>query len=251
MTVWRSPAELLEHGLGRSRLVLMNEAHSGLLRCVRTRELGRALLPVAHACGVRHLAMEALSGRIAERANASRRLEELTPGGYLGQPEMRELIGAALGLGWTLHAYEADFTQSPTRDGPEDNAAINWREDQQARNLGAIVTGLPASARILGWCGNGHLNRRSMTAFHEGEMRTWTPMGSMVAAHCGFEPFSIDQDMTVEFDGVEHEWLEQFADELRSHGGTAGFLAGDAPEELGWLGDSAEAYVLSLDNALV
>jgi hypothetical protein len=45
--------------LGHSRLVLMNEAHSGFARCVRTRELGRELLPVAHAGGVRHLVMEA------------------------------------------------------------------------------------------------------------------------------------------------------------------------------------------------
>jgi len=172
-------------------------------------------------------------------------------GGYLGQPEMIELIDAALDLGWTLHAYEADFTSSPAGDGPEDNAAVNWREDQQARNLGAVVAGLPESERILGWCGNGHLNRRSMTTFHEGEMRTWTPMGSMVAAHCGLEPFSIDQDMTVEFEGVEHEWLEPFVEVLQSHGGIAGFLADEAPQELSWLRSSADAYVLSLDNALV
>jgi hypothetical protein len=251
MTMWRSPAELLEHGLGRSRLVLMNEAHSGLLRCVRTRELGRALLPVAHACGVRHLAMEALSGRIAERANASRRLEERSPGGYLGQPEMRELIDAALGLGWTLHAYEADFTRSPAGDGPEDNAAVNWREDQQARNLGAVVSGLPASERLLGWCGNGHLNRRASTASLDGERVTWAPMGSRVAGYCGFEPFSLDQVMTVAWDGHEQEWLAPFAAVLQSHGGTAGYLAEDAPQGLAWFSDGAEAFVLSLDNALV
>jgi hypothetical protein len=218
---------------------------------VRTRELGRELLPVAHACGVRHLAMEALSDRgMTERANVSRKLE-CGLGGYLGQPEMRALVGAALELGWTLHSYEADFTLSPAGDGPEDNAAVNWREDQQARNLGAVVAGLGPAERIISWCGNGHLTRRPMTAFWEGEMRTWTPLGCKVATYCGIEPFSIDQAMTVEFEGLEHEWLAPFVDVLESHGGTAGFLAGDAPEELAWLGDSAEAYVLSLDNALV
>ena len=45
----------------------MNEAHSGLARCLRTRELGRELLPIAHARGVRHLAMEALSVDLAAR----------------------------------------------------------------------------------------------------------------------------------------------------------------------------------------
>jgi len=229
----------------------MNEAHSGYLRCVRTRELGRALLFVAHAGGVRHLAMEALWDRgVTERANAARRLEDGL-GGYLGQPEMRALVDAALDLGWTLHAYEADISQSPAGDGPEDNAAVNWREDQQARNLGAVVSGLAESERILGWCGNGHLNRQSMTASKDGELVTWTPMGSLVGGYCGIEPFSIDQDMTVEFGGGEVEWLPPLREVLEHHGGTAGFLAGDAPEELAWLDGGADAFVLSLDNALV
>ena len=82
---WRSPAELLEHALGCSRLVLMNEAHHGLRRCVRTREVGRSLLPVADRLGVRHLAMEALWPPAAEQANAARRLEHDLPG-YSGSP---------------------------------------------------------------------------------------------------------------------------------------------------------------------
>ena len=229
----------------------MNEAHSGLARCVRTRELGRELLPVAHACGVRHLAMEALSEPVAERANACRELEHRHFDGYLGQPEMRHLIGAALGLGWTLHAYEADFTKSPAGDGPEDTAAVNWREDQQARNLGAVVAGLPASEGVLGWCGNGHLNRQALTASLDGGIVAWTPMGSLVGGYCGSEPFSVDQVISVAFEGRELEWLAPFRDILAGHGGTAGFLAGDAPEELAWISGGAEAFVLSLDNALV
>ena len=231
--------------------MLVNEAHSGLARCVRTRELGRELLPVAHACGVRHLAMEALSIALAARANAVRALEQLSPGGYLGQPEMRALIEAALALGWTLHAYEADFRLSPAGDGPEDSAAINWREDQQARNLAAVVSSLPPSDRILGWCGNGHLSRQAMTAAVDGEQETWTPMGSLVGGYCGIDPFSIDQTMTVEWDGVEREWFTPLVAAVRAQGGTTGFLAAEAPDELDWLGPTADAYVLSLDNALV
>jgi hypothetical protein len=229
----------------------MNEAHSGLLRCVRTRELGRELLPVAHASGVRHLAMEALWDRdVTERANVARRLEQGLDG-YLGQPEMRALVDAALGLGWTLHSYEADLTLSPARGAREDSAAVNWREDQQARNLGAVVSGLPPSGSILVWCGNGHLTRRAMTGSRDGEAFTWTPMGSRVAGYCGIEPFSIDQVMTVAWDGREPEWLEPFVDVLQSHGGTAGFLAEDVPAGLEWFSDGSEAFVLSLDNALV
>jgi hypothetical protein len=228
----------------------MNEAHSGLARCVRTRVLGRALLPVAHAGGVRHLAMEALWDRaVAARANASGTLERGLEG-YLGQPEMIALVDAALALGWTLHGYEAGFDVIRGQ-GPEDDAAVNRREDAQARNLGAIVEGLPASAKVLGWCGNGHLSRRSMTASMGGGTVTWTPMGSLVAGYCGVEPFSLDQTVTVDFGGRELEWLRGYEDLLRGLGGSAGCLAGDQPEELAWLGAGADAYVLSLDNDLV
>jgi hypothetical protein len=57
---WRAPEELVQIGFSRSRVVMMNEAHNGWLRCVRTRTLGTRALPVPHAAGVRHLAMEAL-----------------------------------------------------------------------------------------------------------------------------------------------------------------------------------------------
>ena len=240
---------MLEHALGRSRLVLMNEAHSGLARCVRTRELGRELLPVAHAGGVRHLAMEALWDRaVAERANVERRLERGLDG-YLGQPEMIALVDAALALGWTLHGYEAAFDVMRGW-GPEDAAAINRREAEQARNLGAIVTALPESARVLVWCGNGHLSRRHAVVSAGTETVSWTPMGSLVGGYCGVEPFAIDQTVTVGFGRRELDWLAAYEDVLRDLGGHAGCLAADAPPELAWLGDSADAYVLSLDNEL-
>ena len=33
---WRTPQELVEEGFRRSRIVMLNEAHDGLTRCVRT-----------------------------------------------------------------------------------------------------------------------------------------------------------------------------------------------------------------------
>jgi hypothetical protein len=105
---WRTPQELVEEGFRRSRVVMLNEAHDGLTRCVRTRRLGRQVLPSAHAMGVRHLAMEALQPGDAEAANTSRRPPD-TAHGYLAQPDMAELIQAALALGWTLWPYEADI----------------------------------------------------------------------------------------------------------------------------------------------
>ncbi len=226
----------------------MNEAHSGLARCVRTREVGRALLPVAHALGVRDLAMEALWPAVTASANANRRLDgDLW--GYLGQPEMGALVNAALGLGWTLHAYEADVEVMRQRAGPETPADVNWREDQQARNLGAVLGRLARSENVLAWCGNGHLGRRVLER-SEGEP-AWTPMGSLVAGYCGVEPFAIDQTATVAFEGRDLGWLDAYAEALLARGGTAGVLAEDIPAEVAWRKGHADAYVLSLDNALV
>jgi hypothetical protein len=80
---WRTPQELVEEGFRRSRVVMLNEAHHGLTRCVRTRQLGRQLLPSAHAMGVRHLAMEALQPGDAEAANTTRRPPDAAGGAGL------------------------------------------------------------------------------------------------------------------------------------------------------------------------
>jgi hypothetical protein len=234
----------------------MNEAHSGRRRCVRTREVGRRVLPIAHRLGIRHIAMEALWDRaVAERANRSRMLEDGLDG-YLGQREMRALVQAALDLGWTLHGYEADVDVLRGRVGPGDRAAVNWcavnwREDQQARNLGAIVAGLPQSESVLGWCGNGHLCRRPGRVVDDDDPSLVSPpMGSLVGGYCGIEPFAIDQTATAAF-AEEPAWLAPYREILGARDGTAGFLADDAPEEIAWLGDAADGYLLSLDNALV
>jgi hypothetical protein len=75
-------------------------------------------------------------------------------------------------------------------------------------------------------------------------------MGSLVAGYGGVEPFAIDQTTTAAF-AEEPAWLAPFREILASRDRTAGFLAGDAPEPISWLGDAADAYLLSLDNALV
>lgn len=64
---WLTPEELMQAGLSRSRVVIMNEAHDGLLRCRRTREIGIRVLRAAHEVGVRDLAMEALRPTTRER----------------------------------------------------------------------------------------------------------------------------------------------------------------------------------------
>jgi len=56
---WLTAEDLVREGFRRSRVVIMNEAHDGHRRCVRTRTVGRRVLPAAMESGARVLAMEA------------------------------------------------------------------------------------------------------------------------------------------------------------------------------------------------
>jgi hypothetical protein len=240
---WRSPEELLEIGLRRSRVVMMNEAHDGLTRCVRTRRLGARLLPVAHRGGVRWFAMEALNPAFADEANETRRVPDAACG-YLAQPDMRALIAAALALGWQLVAYEADFAQKPSALHHLSVEEANWREDQQARNLRAALEKIPDENRLLVWCGNHHLAKYGV-----GDR---VPMGARLAEQGAVEPFAIDQTSTVRFghgDPYGTPWVEAYASEIETLGGAAGFLGEEAPPA--WPSpELSDAFVLAIDNDL-
>jgi hypothetical protein len=235
----------VQEGFRRSRVVMLNEAHDGLTRCVRTRQLGRQVLPSAHAMGVRHLAMEALQPGDAEAANATRRPPDAA-GGYLAQPDMGQLIQAALDLGWTLWRYEADIDHAPTalvEQGLMSQAFTNWREAEQARNLAAVLAGLAASDRLLAWCGNGHASKAASP--------DWTPMGHHFAALAAEGAFVIDQAVTVAFAGLEQQQaalVAELAPILDRYGGTAGLLREDAGPLSCWPG--VDALVVSTDNAM-
>jgi hypothetical protein len=242
---WRTPQELVQEGFRRGRVVMLNEAHDGLNRCVRTRRVGRQILPGAHAMGARHLAMEALRPGDAEAANATRRPPDAT-GGYLAQPDMGELIQAALELGWTLWRYEADFDHAPAalvEQGLMSQAFTNWREAEQARNLAAVLAGLAPSDRLLVWCGNGHACRVA------GEGRS--AMGYEFAALVAEGAFVIDQTVTVAFAGLEQRHaalVAELAPVLDRYGGTAGLLREQAGPLSCWPG--VDALILSTDNAM-
>jgi hypothetical protein len=233
LDAWQPPEELMRAGLDRSRVVIMNEAHDGLRRCRRTREVGTRVLPVAHEKGVRDLAMEALwHGEFTDRANLERTLPPPHhPDSYLAQPEMRALIQAALDLGWTLHAYEADHSRAPAglvtsvRQGESPSRisieGVNWREAEQAGNLAAILAALGAEAHLLVWCGNGHGSK--------GAGGRWRPMGLRFQEMTGIDPFSIDQTVTVDWRGDgSREPDHNTRAELERLGGTAGHLV-DGP----------------------
>ena len=209
----RTPEELLAIGFSRSRVVMVNEAHDGMKRCVRTREIGLRLLPAAHAAGVRHLAMEALYGP------------------YLAQPDLARLVEAAEELGWRLIPYEVTS-----------HMTTNEREEEQARNLAVALSQLPQEAPLLVWCGNGHLTKEPRD--------WWRPMGYQFWEHSGIEPFAIDQTVTVEFDpdtsGAWHRLGLEQTRRLETLGGTAGFLVADSPISR----PGVDAVLLSTQNAL-
>lgn len=245
--MWRTPEELLEIGLGRSRVVMVNEAHDGLKRCIRTRQIGQRLLPIAHQAGVRHLAMEALSSFFVEEANRTRNLPDVGIGmGYLHQPDMRALIQTALDLGWTLIPYELNV-QSYLAEELLSVEFTNAREHEQAKNLIRALKDLPSDNQLLVWCGNDRLTK---TVVHD-----WMPMGYQFKQLSGLDPFVIDQTPTVKFFHHSSEqqqkigqFLKQFANELIQKSGTAGFLKEEAPVSFFDFREGIDAFIVSFLN---
>lgn len=230
---WLTAEELVREGFRRSRVVMMNEANSGLRRSVRTRRTGRRILPVAWSAGARLLAVEALG----------------PPGGepplpeVLAQPEMAELLDAARRLGFRVAGYDADGKAIPVRlrTKKKSPAFSNWRDDRQAANLAALLEELLAGDRMLVWSGNLHHAKVRFMAYQ--------PTGWRFRSRTGHDPFVIDQTVTVAF--VERrsaspvlEWAQH---ELRRRGGEAGFVW---REGMPRLSPGSDAWVLSLDNRM-
>ena len=266
---WQSPEALIEIGFSQARVVMMNEAHDGELRCIRTREIGTRILPIAHQHGCRYLALEALYPPLLS-INVSRQLPDgdFQEIGYLAQPEMRKLVQTALDLDWTLIAYEADtrlylqeqgFNPDYQTYSPDDWQAIvltdefwTWREQTSAHNLRQAFHTLPDDAKMLVWVGWGHHSRVPLQVFGD------TPqyaMGYYFEQGIGESIFTIEQTSTIHDGAVSGDWkafAQKQVDTLQKYGGTAGFMRNDAPQALN---ESAkihayDAYLLSLDNAM-
>ena len=242
---WQPVEELIQWGFAHAPVVMANEAHSGLARCIRTREIGVRMVRAAHEAGVRRLAMEALPWPTEDTQGPIRAMPS-EAGGYLAQPDMRTLITTALDLGWTLWAYEAEVEISANTD----RAALltmeftNWREREQAANLRRLMTAAPAEP-LLVWCGNGHASKKGDSE--------WVPMGQHFRGHAGIDPFVIDQTVTVPFTGETQPWVQELlaalSETLAAHGGTAGILREQAPRPLDSRTD-VDAVIVSTDNAL-
>jgi hypothetical protein len=266
--VWRTPEELVRMGFERSCVVMMNEAHNGHKRSIRTRRIGKRILSTAHEAGVRFLAMEALTPWFTEKANRTRHASPDSNAGYLDQPDMLSLIQAALDLGWVLIQYESDpcrwmkqkhdLDVSWNPDSAEAHKVLepylhefttmaytNWREEEQARNLIAAHSSLERDSKMMVWCGNGHLYKEA-----SGE---WCPMGVHFKQLSDLDPFCIDQTLSVQFDPnhipAAHKLLEQVAAEVARLGGTAGCLSSDVPA-LYPVPPGVDAIILSTDNGM-
>ena len=246
----QSPEQLMRVGFGRSAVVVVNECHNGAQRCVRTREVGRGMLPCAHEAGVRVVGMEALTTGFALQANETRQVPEVTHG-YLSQPDMRLLISDALELGWDLLAYECElaFVKGGWQERFQSLEFANWRDQEQARHLVEHLSGAGAGAPLLVWCGHSH-QRKTPQAWHD--EGTWVRLGQRLVEH-GFDPFVIDQSVTVEYQpGVSprRAYAQRLRSELEALGGTGRFLREEDPDPE-WREDrSGDAYVLSLHNVM-
>ena len=245
MEGWCSVEELVRLGFGRAPVVMANEAHNGLARCIRTRETGIRMIRAAHEAGVRRLAMEALPWPARDVPGPIRAIPPAGDG-YLAQPDMRRLIATALELGWSLWAYEAVF-EIPAEPDPAKFLSMeftNWREREQAANLCRLAAAATAGP-LLVWCGNGHASK-SISG-------DWTPMGWHFRAMSGTDPFVIDQTVTVTFQGQAQQWVQallaELGETLAAHGGTAGILRDQAPWPLG-ARDGVDAVVVSTENTL-
>jgi hypothetical protein len=245
MQGWRPVEELIQWGFAHAPVVMANEAHSGLARSVRTREVGVRMIRAAHEAGVRRLAMEALTWPAQDTPGPIRAIPSAVEG-YLAQPDMQRMITTALDLGWSLWAYEAIIEITADTDPAEllSMEFTNWREREQAANLRRVLAAAP-SEPLLVWCGNGHASKKGDDE--------WVPMGQHFRAHSGIDPFVIDQTVTVAFQGEPQPWVPELlaplGETLAAHGGTAGILRDQAPRPLNSRTD-VDALVVSTDNAL-
>jgi hypothetical protein len=243
---WCSVEELTRFGFRQAQVVMANEAHNRLERCVRTRNVGVRMVRVAHEAGVRRLAMEALPWP----ANGSPGPIWAMPegyGGYLAQPDMRALITTALELGWSLWAYEAEIEVRADAD-PAELLTLefsNRRDHEQARNLCRVLAAAPAEP-LLVWTGGDHASKQPSHG--------WVTMGCHFPAMAGTSPFVIDQTVTVDFTGRgSRPWVDQLlsslGETLDALGGTAGILRDQAPPPLSSR-VGVDAVIISKDNAL-
>lgn len=166
------------------RLVILNEAHhASRCRAFAARVLGRL-----RAEGFDLLTAEAFTShpevRFAERmTNGEPVTTDLA--NYTRDPVYAELIRQARAGGYRLACYEMTPAQRPPEDadGP---TRIAVREAAEAENLATLLKDNP-DARVVVYCGHGHLAEKALGAH--------TVMATRLKAATGIDPLTIDQSL--------------------------------------------------------
>jgi hypothetical protein len=244
----RTPSELVTIGFRRSRVVMLNDVHNGGAQLGRARRVARSVLPAARQAGVTLFAMEALTTPFAEEANRSRAVPPPPPAGYLGHPDMRDLVAKALELGMTLVPYEAgnDPAEIPAslRGTPgADPAYVDWRERTQAAHLAAFLRRQPKDTKLLVFPGTGHLGKKAIPDF--------TPMAVYFQRTTRIEPFSIDQTVT---SSLYHDrpWMNVSTPTKTAlaamENTSGGYLRTEDPNPARRARTDVDAFIVSLEN---
>lgn len=228
---WISPEELIREGFRQSRVVMMNEARSGLRRCERTRRIGARIMHMARACGASLLAVEAMGPPEGP----------LPTGGVLAQPDMIAMLEEARLQGFELSGYDADQRNVPVRlrTKVKSPGYVNWHDGQQAANLARLFETLPEGAGMLVWCSGLHHAKVRFMAYR--------PMGWLFMQQTKVPAFAIDQTVAVDFTGRQtgqSPVLKWAAAKLMERG-DAGYVWQDG---LPRLSAGCDAWILSLDN---
>lgn len=142
--------ELIVWGFAHAPVVMADEAHNGLARCIRTKEMGVRMIRAAHEARGAAAGHGALPWPAPDTPGAITAIPPV-PGGYLAQPDMRRLITATLELGWRLWAYEAEPAAGTGQAEMRTMEFANWREHEQAQNLSHLRAAPPQPSRS--WSG--------------------------------------------------------------------------------------------------
>ncbi|MEE9131041.1 MAG: hypothetical protein V3T84_13565 [Phycisphaerales bacterium] len=180
---------IIEAAHGR-RLVMVNEEHRSTIQ----RAFSNRLLVPLRQLGFTYLAVETIHEDTATLNE--RGYPVLETGTYTDDPAFGDLIRRAIGLGYTVLAYEPSRKVSAPR--PEDTSpvdAMNRRERGQARNIFERTFQKDPDARVLVVSGRDHIA--------ENTGGRWTPMGGILKELSGIDPVTFDL-----FGMVEHSRRE-------------------------------------------
>ncbi|MBD0255864.1 MAG: hypothetical protein ICV83_09105 [Cytophagales bacterium] len=173
------PADARKYILEQARnrqVVILNEAHHNAMHRVFT----ASLLEGLYRQGFRYFGAETLDHK--DSLLNQRKYPVLETGFYTREPQYGNLVREALGIGYTLFAYETkNFGLSTPRE----------REIDQARNIQQILTKDP-KAKILIHCGYSHLQEDSLGGAWE------KAMAGRLREFTGIDPFTINQEILSE-----------------------------------------------------